>query len=559
MKKLLFLLLSAAVTVSVTGGITRTSNHQKNTSHKATTTKLAKTTRATGAVTPMVPGQFHGWDNQVSHASRSGQAITWDFEDENQFNDFNCIDNDGDGFNWYYITNAGHEWEEWFYYETHSGDGIVCSKSYYQEDHRDLTPDNWLISPRMILGSTLSFFAIGQSDDVFSEKFGVYVCVGTPTGVEDFVQLGDDFTTTDEFQEFVVDLSAYEGQVGHFAIVHHNVSGQFILNIDDITTDGNSVKVIDFGVSDTASYAILKGPAGTRAYAAPELMAGENVDSRADIFSLGVIIGQMNSHLPRQDRRLAKVAKRCSAVDPAQRPASSSEVLKALQRPPSRLYYYLAAIVVAAAIAAIVWTMLPDRSSRRDVAATPSAPTVDTVATSTTAPVQQAEKQDSTAQDQPIQSVQPIQQDETPAVTSPNRQVPQEQPAPEPELSPNMRQLYLAKTAQVGYNEARKSRARLLEIYSTQGKELFDQHITESLRERIELEVINVANDMFPATDPRFKPLREYMASPAGRQLIDAGRQEALERAQIILHEAFPDLTIPPFPAATPNWQDRKQ
>ena len=265
MKKLLFLLLSAAVTVSVTGGITRTSNHQKNTSHKATTTKLAKTTRATGAVTPMVPGQFHGWNNQVSHALRSDHAITWDFEDENQFNDFNCIDNDGDGFNWYYITNAGHEWEEWFYYETHSGDGIVCSKSYYQEDHRDLTPDNWLISPRMILGSTLSFFAVGQSDDVFSEKCGVYVCVGTPTGVEDFVQLGDDFTTTDEFQEFVVDLSAYEGQVGHFAIVHHNVSGQFILNIDDITTDGNILpppETPDVKVTPRSTTAVVEWDAG---------------------------------------------------------------------------------------------------------------------------------------------------------------------------------------------------------------------------------------------------------------------------------------------------------
>lgn len=330
-------------------------------------------------------------------------------------------------------------------------------------------------------------------------------------------------------------------------IVHRDLKPSNIL----ITTDGDSVKVIDFGVSDTASYAILKGPAGTRAYAAPELTAGKNADSRTDIYSLGVIIGQMNSHLAHQDRRLARVAKWCSAEDPAQRPPSASEVLKSLQRPSSRRYYYLAAIVIAAVIAAIVWKMMPDRSTQ-NIAAPPA---VDTVVTSAIEPVQQ----DSTAQDQPIQSVQsvqPVQQGETPTVTSPNQQVPQEQPAPEPKLSPNMRQLYLAKTAQVGYNEARNSRARLLEVYRTQGKELFDQHITETLRERIELEVINVANNMFPADDPRFKPLREYMASPAGRQLIDAGRQEALERAQIILHEAFPDLTIPPFPAAAPDWQD---
>ena len=239
MNKLLFLLLSAAVTVAVTAGITHTDIQKNSISHKATAAKLTKATHATGAATPTVPGQFHGWDRQASHALRSDHAITWDFEDENQFDEFNCIDNDGDGFNWYYITNADHEWDSWMNYETHSGDGIVCSKSYYQEDHRPLTPDNWLISPRMILGTTLSFFAMGQDDNDCYEKFGVYVCVGTPTGVDDFVQLGNDFTTTDEYQEFVVDLSAYEGQVGHFAIVHHNVSGQFILNIDDITTDGN--------------------------------------------------------------------------------------------------------------------------------------------------------------------------------------------------------------------------------------------------------------------------------------------------------------------------------
>ena len=113
-------------------------------------------------------------------------------------------------------------------------------------------------------------------------------------------------------------------------IVHRDLKPSNIL----ITADGDSVKVIDFGVSDTASYAIFKGPAGTRAYAAPELMAGENVDSRADLYSLGVIIGQMNSHLPRQDRRLAKVQRCRPRTTPglvrrgAQSPAAS--ILKAV-------------------------------------------------------------------------------------------------------------------------------------------------------------------------------------------------------------------------------------
>jgi hypothetical protein len=60
MKKLLFLLLGAAVAVSASAGITRTNLDKKVANHKALTTKVTKATRGNSVITPTVPGQFFG-------------------------------------------------------------------------------------------------------------------------------------------------------------------------------------------------------------------------------------------------------------------------------------------------------------------------------------------------------------------------------------------------------------------------------------------------------------------------------------------------------------------
>lgn len=73
-------------------------------------------------------------------------------------------------------------------------------------------------------------------------------------------------------------------------IIHRDLKPENIM----ITHNGQNVKIIDFGLSDTDSYATLKAPAGTRHYAAPELIAGKPVDARCDIWSLGVIINEMS-------------------------------------------------------------------------------------------------------------------------------------------------------------------------------------------------------------------------------------------------------------------------
>lgn len=130
-------------------------------------------------------------------------------------------------------------------------------------------------------------------------------------------------------------------------IVHRDIKPANIL----VTHNGQNVKLIDFGLSDTDSHAILKAPAGTESYAAPELLRGEPVDCRADIYSLGKVIAQL---LP---WRLA-VIRRCTAEDRADRYPDAAAVARALQRRPWG--WVLLGAAVALAVAVLLF--LPQRS-----------------------------------------------------------------------------------------------------------------------------------------------------------------------------------------------------
>lgn len=92
-----------------------------------------------------------------------------------------------------------------------------------------------------------------------------------------------------------------------------------------VTHNGKNVKLIDFGLSDSDSFTILKLPAGTSGYIAPEqLLPGAKSDPQADIYSLGMVLLDMAKAT--HDRHLRQTAEVCISRDLSIRPKSIREV-----------------------------------------------------------------------------------------------------------------------------------------------------------------------------------------------------------------------------------------
>ena len=105
-------------------------------------------------------------------------------------------------------------------------------------------------------------------------------------------------------------------------IIHRDIKPSNIL----ITRNGSTVKLIDFGVSDTDDYVTFKQPAGSMAYIAPEQLAGQEIDNRADIYAVGKIIRLLFPH------RYRRIARNCTRSNPAHRYSSCARIARSVKR-----------------------------------------------------------------------------------------------------------------------------------------------------------------------------------------------------------------------------------
>ena len=221
MKKIFFFALMAFMTIPVIQAVN--GNQTKGIERKITPQMW---TRANGNTMPGVALNNVGgaWSLRNGDNMLRGTNYSWTFESQDDINGWGIYDADGDGYCWEYQNNP--------YMVSHSGTGVLSSASY---DYGALTPDNWLISPIIELNGTLAFWAAGQDSEWADEVFAVYVAVGNPSSVDEFVKISADIVATAAMTLYTFDLSEYEGQDGCFAIRHYNVTDMFRLNIDDIT------------------------------------------------------------------------------------------------------------------------------------------------------------------------------------------------------------------------------------------------------------------------------------------------------------------------------------
>ena len=130
-------------------------------------------------------------------------------------------------------------------------------------------------------------------------------------------------------------------------IIHRDIKPSNIL----ITRNGSAVKLIDFGVSDTDDYVTFKQPAGSMAYIAPEQLAGQPIDNRADIYAIGKIITLLFPHCYRY------IARKCTRVNPADRYSSCPQVLRAIKRSDNLRIWLPVSLIFLAVLCLAGWLM----------------------------------------------------------------------------------------------------------------------------------------------------------------------------------------------------------
>lgn len=137
-------------------------------------------------------------------------------------------------------------------------------------------------------------------------------------------------------------------------VVHRDLKPENVM----LTDQGGYVKLIDFGSAASGSYAVLNEPAGTRRYAAPELLAGDEVDGRTDIYSLGVMMDELANHMHTVSPFrlcLHRVAARCRRAHAVRRYATAGAALAALKRIPRLWTMGIGIICLAAIFVASLW------------------------------------------------------------------------------------------------------------------------------------------------------------------------------------------------------------
>lgn len=334
----------------------------------------------------------------------------------------------------------------------------------------------------------------------------------------------DDFSAA-EVRNIIAQILDTLDYIHNRQVIHRDLKPSNIM----VTASGNRVKLIDFGVSDTSSHTILKGPAGTRRYAAPEMFDGEMIDNRVDLYSLGVIAGEMNNALPRRDRSLKRLAQACCKENPDERPATAAEARAIFNHRSHRWAWLAAAIVIAMIIA--VFMVLRNNDKEAAVANPPN----------TIAVVQPEATVDTPITTTPSEPIQVTSQPSQNVVSAPIPVATEKPQDSSSSLPPSFRQDVLAFAHNEALKLATERRSILEKIDRANGPKETPSIIITCKRFIIDIEK-QVEEQVL--TNYSSNAMRNYMATDEGQQLLSEARSETRKTVISLASEQFPNLAI---------------
>lgn len=187
------------------------------------------------------------------------------------------------------------------------------------------------------------------------ERFGHYIEMEWVDGVtlKEMISAGSIGRTLS--RKLICELCDALDYIHHAQVVHRDLKPENIL----VTHNGQNVKLIDFGLSEEDSCFEYRIPGGTVSYASPEQLAGTAVDSRSDIYSLGLIINELSNG------KYSRICTRCLKRDPAKRYASAKDVRNAVSRKPYLTAAFIVSAVIVTVVAIVVFCSAANRENDR--------------------------------------------------------------------------------------------------------------------------------------------------------------------------------------------------
>lgn len=153
----------------------------------------------------------------------------------------------------------------------------------------------------------------------------------------------------------LLDAVAYIHRSG---VIHNDLKPENIL----ITRSNCDVKIIDFGYSADSAHYLTRTLGGTRRYASPELVErADDIDTRSDVYSLGVIMADIFG------AKYGRIRRRCMAAERDRRYRNAETLQTAWQHRNWRMRAVAAAVVVAAVAGVVVWTQMRSSDMRQAI------------------------------------------------------------------------------------------------------------------------------------------------------------------------------------------------